>query len=65
MPSETPSHLPVLDVMLNTFVAQALRVVVQGEIPDLLAEQPPERAGPDQTARSACIHGLGVLVRRS
>jgi O-methyltransferase domain len=48
--NQTPPHLPVLDVVLNTFMAQALRVVVQREIPDLLAEQP--RTVPELAART-------------
>ena len=55
MSSQTPSHLPVLDVVLNTFMAQALRVVVQREIPDLLAEQP--RTVPELGQQGAEVGG--------
>jgi hypothetical protein len=62
MSSETPSHLPVLDVMLNTFVAQALRVVVQRQIPELLAEQ--SRTVPELAARTgADVRPLTQVMR--
>ncbi|MBV9003951.1 MAG: hypothetical protein JO181_04775, partial [Solirubrobacterales bacterium] len=62
MSSQAPSHLPVLDVVLNTFLAQALRVVVQREIPDLLAEQP--RTVPELAARTgADVRPLTQVIR--
>jgi hypothetical protein len=62
MSNQTPSHLPVLDVVLSTFVAQALRVVVQREIPDLLAEQP--RTVPELAARTgADLRPLTQVMR--
>jgi trans-aconitate methyltransferase len=62
MSNQTPSHLPVLDVVLTTFVAQALRAVVQREIPDLLAEQP--RTVPELAARTgADIRPLTQVMR--